>query len=116
MKIFSTSTQTSLRRQISPIIKKYVDNLIDINQAKAILDEFLPPKISDGKILATLVIDAAAFKEVSGETILQKFPTLKTNVPQNVYNNLFVFYLLPININVKPFSISYKAEGKWSSF
>lgn len=57
------------------------------------------------KIHVTLAIDAFAFKKVGEKMILQKYPTLNTIATKNVYNNLFVFNIQPININVKPFPI-----------
>ena len=64
----------------------------------------------------TLAIDAASFKETRGETILKKFLELKYIDPAKIYNNLFVFFIQPININMKPFPIhiSLKENGSAS--
>lgn len=49
---------------------------MDTNQIDGILKEFIN---SDKGIHTTLAIDVASFKEVKGEIILQKFPSLTTS-------------------------------------
>ena len=38
-------------------------------------------------------------------SILQKFPSLSSICTIKMYNNLFIFYLQPLNIKIKPFPI-----------
>lgn len=64
-KYYPLPHETLLRRRISPIINKYVENLIDIKKTEAIINEFLHETISENNVHATLAI------EVSGETVLQ---------------------------------------------
>ena len=113
-KYFPLPHETLLRKKISPIVQKYVNSLIDTDEIEKILNEFLPDSPSE-KIHVTLAIDAAAFKEVKGETILEKFPSLKSINLQSLYNNLFVFYLQPFNINIKPFPIHINLKENGSA-
>ena len=43
-------------------------------------------------IHVTLFMDAAAFKETMGQTILQKFFNIDYIEPQKTYNNIFIFF------------------------
>ena len=61
--------------------------------------------IGDQKMNVTLAVDAAAFKNVKGDSILFKFPDLKSINPNSIYNTIFVYYIQPINVDIKPFPI-----------
>ena len=93
--------ETTIRKYIYPDIIKFITYLFDSNCINNVLDEF----ISNEPMNATLVVDAASFKAVTGEKILEKFPHLKSIIPDHIYNSIFVFYLEPINLNKKPFPV-----------
>ena len=82
-----------------------MDKLTNIDKCRDILDDFIQKNSTSEEIHVTLAIDAASFKETKGETILKKFYNLKYIDPKKVYNNLFVFFIQPINIDNKPFPI-----------
>lgn len=90
-------------------MKSNVKNLVNIEDCNSIIDDFINKNETNQEIHVTLAIDAASFKETRGETILKKFLELK-------YNNLFEFFIQPININVKhfPIHISLKENGSAS--
>lgn len=69
------------------------------------MDNILEEFIGEQKINATLAVDAAVFKDVKGENILLKFPDLKYIDPNKIYNTLFVYYIQPIDADIKPFPI-----------
>lgn len=98
---FPLPHETIIRKHISPEINKYVNSLINFDDMEAILNEFTIGE----KMNAALAIDAAAFKDVKGDSILKKFPELKFIDPEKIYNTLFVYYIQPIYIDVKPFPI-----------
>lgn len=104
-KYISLPHETLLRHPISPVVSFYMNSLIDLEENKKILDDFIPDEFSNKEIHITLAVDAASFKQVSRKTILKKFPTLKSIDPNHFYNSLFVFYVQPINVDVKPFPI-----------
>lgn len=56
-------------------------------------------------IHSVLAIDAAKFKEVKGNIILKKSPFCTNINPDKIYNNVFIFYLQPLNCNYKPFPV-----------
>lgn len=98
---FPLPHETNIRKHISPEIIKYTNSLIDFDGINMMLEEFT----SGEKMNATLAVDAATFKNVKGETILKKFPQLKTINPEKIYDTLFVYYIQPINVDVKPFPV-----------
>ena len=100
-KYFPLPHETTLRKHISPEIEKYTNSLVDIKGLEQILHEF----IGDQKMNVTLAVDAAAFKNVKGDSILFKFPDLKSINPNSIYNTIFVYYIQPINVDIKPFPI-----------
>ena len=98
---FPLPLEMLFRKHISPQIKKYTNSLIDFNEIDEILKEF-----TDGeKKNATLAVDAAVFKDVKGESLLAKFLELKSINPEKIYNTLFVHYIQPIDVDIKPFPI-----------
>ena len=84
--------ETLLQKEMSPIIDKYVENFFNINDIDKIINDFLPKIPSSEVMHATLAIDAAAFKEIKGDRILQRFQSINTIKSDSKYNNIFVFF------------------------
>lgn len=74
-----------------------------MEECNNIIDDFIRDNEIQGDIHVTLSIDAAAFKETKGQTISQNFFVLDYIDNQKIYNNIFIFFVQPINIDLKPF-------------
>lgn len=98
--------ETTLRKWFSPDIQVFIECLTNINNIDKIINEFIP--MNENNIQATLAIDATKFKNVSGETIKKIFPLIENIKKDSVYSNIFIYYLQPINISIKPFPIFVK--------
>ena len=70
-----------------------------------IIDDFINNNDVKDEIHVTLSINAASFKDTRSQTISQNFFDLNYIEPQKIYNNIFVFFVQPINVDLKPFPI-----------
>ncbi|KAK8858330.1 hypothetical protein M9Y10_039614 [Tritrichomonas musculus] len=115
-KYFPLPHETLIRKNISPVVSSNVKKLINIDQCSSIIDDFIQQNSDNKDIHVTLAIDAASFKETRGSTIRQKFFDLDYISPDKIYSNIFVFFIQPININMKPFPlyITLKENGNAS--
>lgn len=98
--------ETTLRKWFSPDIQVFIECLTNINNVDKIINEFIP--MNKNNIQATLAIDAAKFKNISGETIKKIFPLIDNIQKDKIYSNIFIYYLQPINNSIKPFPIFVK--------
>ena len=87
--------------------------LSDETRVNEIVEKTAIKGTTDDPIIATLAIDAAKFKNVKGSTILSKLPALAYHEINKIdkdaiYKDIFVFYIQPINKDIKPFPIHFE--------
>lgn len=112
-KFFPLPNERSLRKWFSPEIKSYVENLMNKDNIPGLISEFIPAGTTG--VHATLAIDAAKFKDIIGSTIKEMFPTLESIENDKTYSNLFVYYLQPINLDIKPFPVHIEVAENGSA-
>ena len=102
-----------LRRHYSKSINEILNMLSDETRVNEIVEKTAIKGTTDDPIIATLAIDAAKFKNVKGSTILSKLPALAYHEINKIdkdaiYKDIFVFYIQPINKDIKPFPIHFE--------
>lgn len=107
--------ESKIREKMYPIIRKYINNLLNINNCDNIIDSLHMIQPNNDPLYATLAIDAAKFKNISGKDIKKNFSKiseiandntfLNNIIDEKIYKNIFVFHIQPVNKNIKPFPI-----------
>lgn len=98
--------ETVIREWFSPSINSFLEKIFDISMINDILENFISNEDLSKGFNATIAVDAAKFKEINGQKLISLFPEyLKHINPESLYNDIFVYYLQPIDISIKPFPI-----------
>lgn len=105
--------EKTLRKWYSPEILFYIKTLTEKENIPLIINEFI--QMDAIQMNATIAVDAAKFKDVRGEEILEVFPFLKDIIPDHIYNNIFVYYFQPVNVDSKPFPVYVKLSENGSA-
>lgn len=107
--------ESRIREKMYPIIREYINNLLNMNYCDKIIDSLKIMQPKENPLFATLAIDAAKFKNISGKEIKMHFSkisekindfTFLNNIDENkIYKNIFVFHVQPVSKEIKPFPI-----------
>ncbi|KAK8834775.1 hypothetical protein M9Y10_040434 [Tritrichomonas musculus] len=98
--------ETVLRDWFSPSINSFLEKVFDISKISDIIEIFISENDLSKGFNATVAVEAAKFKEIKGDKLIQFLPEcLKMIIPDAMYNDIFVYYLQTVEINAKPFPI-----------
>lgn len=120
---FPLISDRDLRRNYSQKTQEILEMLSDEECVNEIVAKTSIQGTEDDPIIATIAIDAAKFKNVKGSAILKKLPNLSNHnvnpiITEIIYKDIFVFYLQPVNKDIKtyPIHLEFHTSGAAHEF
>lgn len=97
--------ESKIREKMYPIIRKYINDLLNTNNCDNIINSLNMIQPDGNPLFVTLAIDAAKFKNISGKEIEKNFSKISELANDEIYKNIFIFHIQPVNKKIKPFPI-----------